>query len=154
LGNKFGLDGSNALENYEIDSVAETVGELRLSEFFWKYFLKHFFLYKFTEIAMWYYGVKVKNERYEKLVNEVIPFYLGKLEEQAKNNDGHLAIKKITWVDVYSAAILEYCNVLMDTNLVEGYPNLKKVYEKIMSADGIKKYLEKRPDDKIPAFKI
>lgn len=32
LGNEFGLVGSNALENYEIDAAAETVNELRGSK--------------------------------------------------------------------------------------------------------------------------
>lgn len=39
LGNKFGLVGSNALENYEIDAAAETANELRGSKsrfFFFK----------------------------------------------------------------------------------------------------------------------
>lgn len=103
---------------------------------------------------MWYYGVKVKDERYEKLTKEVIPFYLNKLEEQAKKNDGHLAINKITWGDIYSVALFEYCGTLLQCDFIEEYPNLKRVYERVMSAEGIKKYLATRPDDVIPEFKI
>lgn len=104
---------------------------------------------------MWYYGYKVKDERYEKLIKEEIPFYLGKLEEKAKENGGFLAIKKITWADVYSVAVLEYCNILLGSdNIIADYPNLMKVYEKVMAADGVKKYIATRPEDRIPAFQL
>lgn len=63
-----------------------------------------------------------------------------------------MAIDKITWGDVYSIAVLEYCNVLMGRDLIADCPNLKKVYDRVMEADGIKKYLAARPEDKIPSF--
>ena len=102
---------------------------------------------------MWYYfDNQVKDEKYEKLVNEAIPFYLEKLEQKAKENDGHLALINITWADVYAIAVMEYCNVLMGSDLIASYPNLKKVYEKVMAAEGVKKYLAARPEDRIPSF--
>uniref|UniRef100_F4MI60 glutathione transferase n=1 Tax=Chironomus riparius TaxID=315576 RepID=F4MI60_9DIPT len=135
LGNKFNLAGQNALENYKIDCAAETVNEFR------------------GKIAMWYYFDKqVKDEKYEKLANEVIPFYLEKLEQKAKENDGHLALRNITWADVYAIAVMEYCNVLMGSDLIANYPSLKKVYEKVMASGGVKKYLATRPEDRIPNF--
>lgn len=108
------------------------------------------------EIAMWYYGYKqVKNEKYDQLVKESIPFYMSKLEEQATKNDGSLAIKgKITWGDVYSIAVFEYINCLMGYDIMENYKNLKRVYERVMSADGVKNYLKNRPEDRIPAFSL
>lgn len=102
---------------------------------------------------MWYYFDKqVKDEKYEQLINKVIPFYLEKLEQNAKDNDGHLALNRITWADVYSIAVMEYCNVLMGYDLIADCPSLKRVYEKVMAAEGVKKYLTSRPEDKIPSF--
>jgi hypothetical protein len=105
---------------------------------------------------MWYYGFKqAKNDKYEQLINESIPFYMKKLDEQVAANDGTLALKgKITWGDVYSIAVFEYINCLMGYDTMAEYKNLKKVYEKVMSANGVQKYLKTRPADRIPAFSL
>ena len=60
------------------------------------------------------------------LNNEVIPFYLTKLNVIAKENNGHLVLGKPTWADVYFAGILDYLNYLTKTNLLENFPNLQE----------------------------
>jgi glutathione S-transferase len=103
---------------------------------------------------MWYYGLKrAKGERYEKLVNEVLPFYLQKLEQQAEN--GFLSLNgRLSWADIYSVALIEYCNCLLEFNLLENYPKLTAVFDNVTNLDGIKKYLSTRPANKIPEFTL
>ncbi|KAG5668484.1 hypothetical protein PVAND_016423 [Polypedilum vanderplanki] len=136
LGSIFNLTGSNAVENYEIDCIADTVNELRL------------------KIAMWYYSYKrVKNEKYDELINDSIPYYLGKIEDQAATKDGYLALKgKTTWADIYAVAIFDYIHDLMGYDIVKDCKNIKKIQQKIMSADGVKRYLKNRPADQIITF--
>lgn len=88
---------------------------------------------------------KVVEEKRAQLKSETIPFYMKNLEEIASKNDGFLAIRKLSWGDVYFAAMVDYMNWMMKGNLIEDFENLKKVYENVMKIDGIKNYIEKRP---------
>jgi hypothetical protein len=87
----------------------------------------------------------VVDQKRAQLKSETIPFYLKNLEGIASKNDGFLAIKKLSWGDLYFAAMVDYMNWMMKENLIENYENLKKVYGNVMEIDGIKKYVEKRP---------
>ncbi|CRL08049.1 CLUMA_CG020869, isoform B [Clunio marinus] len=89
LATKMGLAGSNEMENYEIDSAVETVNDLR------------------AKIAAVHYepNAKIQEEKRKNLNSETIPFYLKKLEEMAKENQGHLALKRRTWADLYFVAL-------------------------------------------------
>ena len=81
-----------------------------------------------------------------KPLNEVtIPFYLGKLDEIAKENNGHLALKRLTWADIYFTGILDYINFMAGQDLTAKYPNLKKVADNVRELEGIKKWIAKRP---------
>lgn len=80
----------------------------------------------------------------------MIPFYLNKLDEQAKKNGGNLALSKTTWADVYAVALFEYCSSLLEFDLIEGYSSLNSVFKKVISAEGVVKYLAKRPADRNP----
>lgn len=77
--------------------------------------------------------------------NEYAPFYLKKLDEMAKNNNGYLALKRLTWVDLYFTAIQEYMSIQANFNLVEKHANLKKVVDNVMAIESVKKWVEKRP---------
>lgn len=103
--------------------------------------------YFHPEIAAVFYEPDddVKEKKLVTLNNEVIPFYLEKLEMIAKENGGHLALGKPTWADFYLAGILDYLNYMTKTNLTEKYPNLKAVIDKVMALDQIKAWVEKRP---------
>lgn len=52
---------------------------------------------------------------------------------------------QLTWADVYFAGILDYLNYMTRTDLIEKYPNLKRVVETVTSLEQIKTWLEKRP---------
>lgn len=52
---------------------------------------------------------------------------------------------QLTWVDLYFVAILDYLNFMTKQDLIEKYPNLKALKEKVLAVDSIKKWIEKRP---------
>lgn len=87
----------------------------------------------------------VKESKQKPLNEEIIPFYLGKLEEIAKENDGHLALKRITWADFYFTGMIEYLNTMSNQDLTAKYPNLKKVTENVLALEGVKKWIARRP---------
>lgn len=77
--------------------------------------------------------------------SETIPFYLGKLEALVTENNGYFALGKLTWADVFFTAVLDYLNYMAKFDLIENYPNLKKVTETVLALDGIKEWVAKRP---------
>lgn len=98
------------------------------------------------------------------LNEEVIPFYLEKLDHIAKDNGGFLAIGKVspfslsvttsynfffllqmTWADVYFTGILDYLNYLTKCDLVEHRVHLKKIVTAVRDNENIKAWIEKRP---------
>jgi hypothetical protein len=70
------------------------------------------------------------------------------LDEIAAANDGHLALKKLTWADLYVAAFQKYLNFVLkgDFEDFEGYPNIQKVVSNALANENIKKWVESRPD--------
>jgi prostaglandin-H2 D-isomerase / glutathione transferase len=88
---------------------------------------------------------KIQEEKRKILNAETIPFYLEKLDEIAKANNGHLALKRTTWADVYFAGLNDYMNFMAKQDLTAKYPNLKKVTDNVNSIDSIKKWIAKRP---------
>jgi len=93
--------------------------------------------------------MKSRKKKLVTLNNEVIPFYLEKLEQTVKDNGGHLALDKLTWADIYFAGILEYMNYMVKRDLLENYPSLKTLVESINAIDPIKAWIEKRPQTEV-----
>jgi glutathione S-transferase len=81
------------------------------------------------------------------LKEETVPFFLSKLNAIAEANDGHLACKKLTWADLYFAALTG----VMKFGAIEGediwskYPALRKVVDNVESLDAIKAWIAERP---------
>nr|XP_022903522.1 glutathione S-transferase-like [Onthophagus taurus] len=115
LGKKYKLIGANDWEDLEIDAMAETFRDFIIT--------------------------KLKDPLYK----ETIPFYLERFEKIAKENGGHLAVKKLTWVDFFFAAMADYMSLMGKINLMENNPNLKAVYDNVMKLPAIKKWHEKYP---------
>lgn len=80
------------------------------------------------------------------LENETIPFFLGKLEETAQKNNGHFALKKLTWADLYFTGMNRYLSRLVGSDFTANYPNLRKVIENTESTPGIKEWVARRPN--------
>lgn len=106
----------------------------------------------------------VQATKREALEKETIPFYLEKLDEVAKANDGHFALgrvrsvddsggmslilylfQQLTWADVFFTALLDTLNFFVKRDMIEGYPNLKAVTENVLAIDSIKEWVAKRP---------
>lgn len=97
LSKSLGLAGSDDWENLQIDTVADTVNDFRLSKNSKETFLRRIHKIFSSEIAVVSYepddDVKVK--KLQTLNSEVIPFYLEKLEDIARDNNGHLSCGKV-----------------------------------------------------------
>ncbi|KAG4070509.1 hypothetical protein HA402_005741 [Bradysia odoriphaga] len=124
-----GLAGANDWENLQIDSAVDTINDLRQ-----KMAAVHFEA-----------DEAVKLTKRATLLNETVPFYLGKLEELAANNNGHLAASKLTWADLFFAAMLELFKIWAGADVLAKYPNLTKTAENVYNLDSIKDWMKRRP---------
>ncbi|CAH1953387.1 unnamed protein product [Acanthoscelides obtectus] len=79
LAKKVKLTGKDDWEDLTIDATVETVNDLRI------------------KVAQFYYehDGTLRKKLQETLMNETIPYYIGKLEAQAKENGGYLALPKV-----------------------------------------------------------
>jgi prostaglandin-H2 D-isomerase / glutathione transferase len=147
LAKQVGLAGSSDFESFEIDSVVDTCNDFRLSELDNPTNLSRKLSSNLSEIANWSYeaDAKLKAEKRKTFVEEIGPFYLDRLEAIAKANNGHLALGKTTWADLWFTAVLDYLNFMNESNLIANYPNLTKVVQNTLAIDSIKKWVAKRP---------
>ncbi|KAH8404116.1 hypothetical protein KR215_010077 [Drosophila sulfurigaster] len=130
LAKTVGLCGATPWEDLQIDIVVDTINDFRLSS-------EQFVSYEPED--------EIKEKKLVTLNAEVIPFYLEKLEQTVKDNDGHLALGKLTWADVYFAGITDYMNYMVKRDLLEPYPALRGVVDAINALEPIKAWIEKRP---------
>jgi len=129
LGKKFGLSGSTAMEDYEIDNAVDNFSDFR------------------ARIASGFYesNAVAKGEKMKEIKSVAIPFFLNKLESIAKENDGHFALKKLTWADIYFTGMIKYLSFMAESDLTENHPYLRKVVENTESVPGIKEWVAQRP---------
>lgn len=102
------------------------------------------FFLEITQVAF-EQDAALKEKKLKTLNEETIPFYLEKLEVIAKQNNGHLALKRLTWADLFFAALKPTLDSFSQQDLTAKYPNLKKVTEKVLALEGIKKWVAKHP---------
>ncbi|KOC69921.1 Glutathione S-transferase, partial [Habropoda laboriosa] len=123
-----GLAGKNDLEALEIDSIVDSIHDLRL------------------KIGAFHYETneEVKAAK-ENIAKEQVPFYLERLDAQVKNNGGYFVGGALTWADLTFVALLDYLNFMWKSDLIEKYDNLKQLKEKVLSLPAIKSWVEKRP---------
>ncbi|XP_022903523.2 uncharacterized protein [Onthophagus taurus] len=126
---KVGLMGANDWENLEIDAVVDTINDLR---------------FKMSRYA--YEKDEIKKESMKKIsMEETLPYYLERLDKIAKENNGYMVAKKLTWADIALKAILENIEVLAGKTPYEKYENLITVKNNVDSIPNIKKWIETRP---------
>lgn len=146
---KVKLVGEDDWENLEIDAIADTINDFRLSKkkVSWVKICVFFFFFLILEIGMYAYeqNEEVKATRKTQLEQETIPYYLEKFENIAKDNNGHFALGKLTWADFFFAGILDYMNYMIGKDLIADYPNLKQVVENVNSIPTVKAWIESRP---------
>ncbi|XP_037032187.1 glutathione S-transferase-like [Bradysia coprophila] len=118
------LSGANDWENLLIDAAVDTINDFRAKI-----------------VAVQYERDEaVKEKKMVTLNAKTIPFYLTKLDDIAKENNGHLALGKLTWADFYFVGIIDYLNYMVKLNLLDAYPNLKAVVDNVSSLDAVKTY--------------
>ncbi|XP_046680424.1 glutathione S-transferase-like [Homalodisca vitripennis] len=130
LGREAGLAGANTWEDLRIDEIVYVINDLRSS------------------MASYFHEENEAMKEYLKgpLFSTTIPFYLSRLESQVKENNGFLANGKLSWADVYFAALSDYLNWMNGSKeILVGYPNLQALKAKIFALPKIKEYVAKRP---------
>ncbi|CRL03511.1 CLUMA_CG016454, isoform A [Clunio marinus] len=129
LAKRVGLVGSNDIEDYLIDSMIDNINDFR-----WNFAIMHYET-----------DPSIQEIKRKELHDKTIPFYLEKLEKIAKDGNGHFALKRLTWVDVYFAGVIDYLNFMAKKDLLTNCPNLQKVVDNVLALEKIKKWVEKRP---------
>ena len=129
LAERFGLAGSNDLEN------AEIAGILDLMEDF------------FMRLIPWFME-KDEAKKVELLKNiseNEIPKYMGILEKRcAANNGNWIYGQKVTYADIAIFCTYDLVGSLLP-NLLEGRPALTKMKESVESLPNIARWLKERP---------
>lgn len=124
------LTGRNDWEDLMIDSVVDTIGDLR------------------QKIALYYFEKDegAKNARKETLFNDTLPFYQQRLDAMARENNGHLVLGCLTWADIYFVGLLDFLNNMAGLDLTEGYPHLQAVKNNVLIIPDIQQWVETRPE--------
>uniref|UniRef100_A0A1B6LRQ1 glutathione transferase n=1 Tax=Graphocephala atropunctata TaxID=36148 RepID=A0A1B6LRQ1_9HEMI len=131
LGKEAGLGGKDNWENLRIDEIVDVIMELLI------------------EFGKYHYEMDEKKKESLKgpLFNKTSPFYMKKIDELVKENNGYLANKKMSWADLYFTAVSNSLSLFNGSEITEGYPNVKRLQDKINSLPQIKAWRAKRPAD-------
>lgn len=124
------LNGSNDWEDLEIDSIADTISDLRV------------------KVAGYFYekDEERKSKLKQTVLNETMPYYFSRFDAIAEKNSGYLANGKLSWADLYFVGILDtWASVYEVNDVIEKYPNLQKVRKNVYEVPAIKAWIEKRP---------
>lgn len=78
-------------------------------------------------------------------MNEVLPFYIDRLDKLVGENGGYFVGGKLSWADITFVALLDYLNFMTKFDIIEKAENLKKLKESVLAEPGIKAWVEKRP---------
>lgn len=94
-----------------------------------------------------------------KFIDETIPENFKKYEALVEKNGGFFVNGKLSWVDFYFAATVEYISWAIDwigepdkTEILANFPQLTKLNEKILSVEAIKKWICERPEETMTEF--
>ncbi|GBP56310.1 Glutathione S-transferase 2 [Eumeta japonica] len=89
---------------------------------------------------------EVLKEKKFKDSSAVYPPLLKKLDSIIADNNGHLALGKLTWGDFVLAGMIDYMKVMLRMpDLEEKYVNIKKVADKVVAIPQVKAYMDKAP---------
>ncbi|KAM3957947.1 glutathione S-transferase 2-like [Aphomia sociella] len=134
LGRKYGLAGADIEEDFLIDQNVDFLNELRIA-------LSA--IRKESDPA-------VQAVKKAEFLKNRCPFYLQKIDEIIRNNNGHLAAGKLTWADFYFTGM--YYNIGKSLNipdLDQKYPSFTKLQETVLSLPQLKQYLAKAPQTEL-----
>ncbi|XP_043252563.1 glutathione S-transferase-like [Colletes gigas] len=130
LAKQFNLLGKTDLDTLRIDAIANALHDFR------KIVISYY--YKEQDPAL-------KAKKKVEVLGQTVPFYLNKLEELAKNNDGYLHGGQLSYADLFFVAISDAINTGYEADITKDKPHLKALKEKVLALPSIKAYVEKRP---------
>jgi glutathione S-transferase len=131
LAERFGLAGSNDVENAEIAGICDVLND----------FLTCIVKARFES------DEERKTQLDKKLSKEDIPKYMGIIERMAKKNnsaDGWVYGKKPTYADLTVFHILEYI-LIIDPTVIKDFPHVAKIKASVEALPKVAAWLEKRP---------
>ncbi|XP_045451695.1 glutathione S-transferase 2-like [Melitaea cinxia] len=130
LGRKYGLNGKDIEEAFEIDQNVDFLNDIREKA-----------------ATVQYEADKVlKEKKHEDYSKNVYPAMLDKLDEIIKKNNGHIAAGKLTWADFVFAGLFDYLkSMLRIPDLEKKYPSYQQVIDNVYAIPKIAAYKEKAP---------
>lgn len=81
----------------------------------------------------------------KKAADELVPFYVQRLDEQVKKNGGYFVGNKLSWADLVFVSLLDYLNFMAGYDIIEKAHNLKALKDKVLAEPRIKAWVAKRP---------
>lgn len=133
LGERFGLAGSNDMENAQIDSIIDVLTDLAQ---------------KCSPVFEGYDEAK-KAEAKKALFGEYVPKYFGIIEKRITANnspDGWVFGKKLTYADIRIATGVEMVAVLQpQPSITDSYPAIKKLTDAVNAQPKIAEWIKNRP---------
>ncbi|KAJ3663469.1 hypothetical protein Zmor_007728 [Zophobas morio] len=130
LGKMVNLAGNNDWENLEIDSIVDTMNDLRMK----------------IMLVQWEQDAVKKRELKDTVLEEIVPYYLARLEALVEKNKGNLAVGRLTWADLYFVSMSPGFDAFIGGDTFAAYPNLKLLRDKVETLPGIKEWIENRPN--------
>jgi len=129
LGRKFKMTGADEWESARCDEFVDSMNDLSAE---WQKF--HFAA-----------DAAKKEEAKTALVSTHIPKYLGKFNELQPESGGNFLVgKNVTWADVHAACMLTKLEDTVGADVLDSYPNLKKVKNTVYTIPEIKAYLDSK----------
>ncbi|KAI8439703.1 hypothetical protein MSG28_013397 [Choristoneura fumiferana] len=130
LGREFGLSGSNANEDFNIDCIVDHCTDI---------FIRGGTVTYETD-------PEAKKKKQELFAKEHYPGMLAKLEETIAENDGYLANGKLSWGDFYIAGMFDCMKMMLQMpDLGDKCPNLKALHERVLALPKVKAWAANAP---------
>ncbi|XP_014288095.1 glutathione S-transferase [Halyomorpha halys] len=124
LGRKAQLAGDDEWEALQIDMAVDVFHDIRQA----------------TSSARLETNEDAKKKKLEELNNETLPFFLGKLDDLVKKNNGYLANGKLSWGDVFLVALTGGLKAMTGYDIIGKHENLKRLNDTVLSLPQIKKW--------------
>ena len=129
LAEKYGLAGSNAWDNAWLANISDFINDFHM------------------ELGKIHFekDEAKKEELQKRFAEEVIPKYLGKLNEMTASS-GYLCCGRLTWPDLQLYCVLDHGYVLkLIPDELASYPGLASLRKNIEADPNISKWMKERP---------
>ncbi|XP_013148280.1 PREDICTED: glutathione S-transferase 2-like [Papilio polytes] len=130
LGRKYGLAGTTPEEDLIIDQNLDFFNDIRLK----------------TVAANYESDEKVKADKLEDLKKNHFPVLFSKLDQMIKENNGFLAVGRLTWADFVFAGVYDALRMFTHLpDLDEKYPSFSKLRDTVRSLPKVKEFCDSAP---------